>query len=85
MPPGTTEAGVRATAGLGERNPKQTRGTALVLGAGNIFSIAPLDTIYQLYAENRVAVLKLNPVTNPLSPCSRRSSLRSSTWAWWRS
>ncbi len=68
MPPGMTEASVRATAGLGERNPKQTRGTALVLGAGNIFSIAPLDTIYQLYAENRVAVLKLNPVTNPLKP-----------------
>ena len=68
MPPGMTEASVRATAGLGERNPKQTRGTALVLGAGNIFSIAPLDTIYQLYAENRVAVLKLNPVTDPLKP-----------------
>src|ERR1700730_750712 len=32
MPPGMTEARVRATAGLGERNPKQTRGAALVLG-----------------------------------------------------
>ena len=68
MPPGMTEASARATAGLAERNPKQTRGAALVLGAGNIFSIAPLDTIYQLYAENRVAVLKLNPITNPLKP-----------------
>jgi acyl-CoA reductase-like NAD-dependent aldehyde dehydrogenase len=68
MAPGITEARVRATAGLGERNTKQTCGAALVLGAGNIFSIAPLDTIYQLYAENRVAVLKLNPVTNPLKP-----------------
>jgi acyl-CoA reductase-like NAD-dependent aldehyde dehydrogenase len=68
MAPGMTEARVRETAGLGERNPKQTRGAALVLGAGNIFSIAPLDTIYQLYAENRVAVLKLNPVTDPLKP-----------------
>jgi acyl-CoA reductase-like NAD-dependent aldehyde dehydrogenase len=68
MPPGITEARVRETAGLGERNPAQTRGAALVLGAGNIFSIAPLDTIYQLYAENRVAVLKLNPVTNALKP-----------------
>jgi acyl-CoA reductase-like NAD-dependent aldehyde dehydrogenase len=68
MPPGITEARVRETAGLGERNPAQTRGAALVLGAGNIFSIAPLDTIYQLYAENRVAVLKLNPVTDALKP-----------------
>ena len=68
MPPGITEARVRETAGLGERNPAQTRGAALVLGAGNIFSIAPPDTIYQLYAENRVAVLKLNPVTDALKP-----------------
>jgi acyl-CoA reductase-like NAD-dependent aldehyde dehydrogenase len=68
MPPGITEARVRETAGLGERNPAQTRGAALVLGAGNIFSIAPLDTIYQLYAENRVAALKLNPVTDALKP-----------------
>jgi acyl-CoA reductase-like NAD-dependent aldehyde dehydrogenase len=68
MPPGITEARVRETAGLGERNQAQTRGAAQVLGAGNIFSIAPLDTIYQLYAENRVAVLKLNPVTDALKP-----------------
>jgi acyl-CoA reductase-like NAD-dependent aldehyde dehydrogenase len=66
--PGVTEAQARATAGLGERTPNQTRGTALVLGAGNIFSIAPLDALYQLYAENRVAALKLNPITNPLKP-----------------
>jgi acyl-CoA reductase-like NAD-dependent aldehyde dehydrogenase len=68
MAPGVTEARVRATAGLGQRRPGQTRGAALVLGAGNIFSIAPLDTIYQLYAENRVVVLKLNPITDALKP-----------------
>lgn len=66
--PGVTEAQARATTGLGERTPNQTRGTALVLGAGNIFSIAPLDALYQLYAENRVVALKLNPITNPLKP-----------------
>ena len=62
--PGISEARV----GLGARTPDRTRGTALVLGAGNIFSIAPLDTLYQLYAENRTVALKLNPITDPLKP-----------------
>lgn len=65
---GITAAQARATAGLGARTPDRTRGTALVLGAGNIFSIAPLDTLYQLYAENRTVALKLNPITDPLKP-----------------
>ena len=64
--PGTTEEQLRAHAGLGQRSPERTNGVALVLGAGNIFSIAPLDVLYQLYAENRVVVLKLNPTTDPL-------------------
>jgi acyl-CoA reductase-like NAD-dependent aldehyde dehydrogenase len=68
MPPGVTEDTVRQTAGLGARHPERNRGTVLVLGAGNIFSIAPLDTLYQLYAENRAVVLKLNPLTDPLAP-----------------
>jgi acyl-CoA reductase-like NAD-dependent aldehyde dehydrogenase len=66
MQPGVTEDDVRREAGLALREPAETRGTALVLGAGNIFSIAPLDVLYQLFAENRVAVLKLNPITEPL-------------------
>src|SRR4051812_1465436 len=66
MPPGVTADQVRAGAGLGQRTPAETRGVALVLGAGNIFSIPPLDVLYQLFAENRVVVLKLNPVTDPL-------------------
>lgn len=65
--PGVTERKLRATAGLGQRTPEHTRGVALVLGAGNVFSIPPLDVLYQLYAENRTAVLKLNPTTEPLS------------------
>jgi acyl-CoA reductase-like NAD-dependent aldehyde dehydrogenase len=64
--PGVTEADARAGAGLGQRTPEQTQGVALVLGAGNIFSLAPLDTLQQLYAANRAVVLKLNPVTEPL-------------------
>ncbi|MFF6902752.1 aldehyde dehydrogenase family protein [Streptomyces hydrogenans] len=71
--PGTTEDRLRSTAGLTQRTPRQTRGVALVLGAGNIFSIPPLDVLYQLYAENRTAVLKLNPTTDPLADVYRKA------------
>ncbi|TYL50002.1 aldehyde dehydrogenase family protein [Nocardioides sp. BGMRC 2183] len=64
--PGVTAAEVAATAGLGLRAPEQTQGTCVVLGAGNIFSIAPLDLLYVLYADNRSVALKLNPITDPL-------------------
>jgi len=43
-----------------------------VLGAGNIMSIAPLDVLYVLFADNRVAALKLNPVADRLAPVFRR-------------
>lgn len=42
---------------------KPDRGqVALVLGAGNISSIAPMDTLYKLFAEDQVVLLKMNPV-----------------------
>lgn len=66
MQPGIGREQARATAGLAQRAPEDTHGVALVLGAGNVTSIAPLDVIYQLFAENRVAVLKLSPVLEPL-------------------
>ena len=64
--PGVSEELLRADAGLGERHPEKTNGIGLVLGAGNIFSIAPLDVLYQLFAYNRTVILKLNPTTDPL-------------------
>ena len=64
--PGITDEQLRTRAGLTQRAPEETHGVALVLGAGNIFSIAPLDVLYQLYADNRTVVLKLNPTTDPL-------------------
>ncbi|MET4703810.1 aldehyde dehydrogenase family protein [Frigoribacterium sp. UYMn621] len=62
MKPGDSEKAVRASAGLGARTPTETDGVGLVLGAGNITSIPPLDVLYELIAHNRVALLKLNPV-----------------------
>ena len=66
MPPGVDAETVRRTAGLGQRAPEATGGIGLVLGAGNITSIAPLDVLYELYAHNRVVVLKLNPIMDPM-------------------
>ncbi len=45
---------------------------AAVMGAGNIASIAPLDVLYVLAAENRVAICKLNPVNEYLGPIFAR-------------
>lgn len=39
---------------------------ALVLGAGNIAAIAPLDVFHKLFAENEVVMLKMNPVNDYL-------------------
>lgn len=39
---------------------------ALVLGAGNIAAIAPLDALHKLFVENQVVLLKMNPVNDYL-------------------
>lgn len=43
-------------------------GLSLVLGAGNVASIPPLDALHKLYAAGRVAIIKLNPVNDYLGP-----------------
>jgi hypothetical protein len=40
---------------------------ALVLGAGNIAAIAPLDCFQKLFSENQVVILKMNPVNDYLT------------------
>lgn len=41
---------------------------ALVLGAGNINSIPPLDLLYKLYADGEVVIVKMNPVNDYMAP-----------------
>lgn len=41
---------------------------ALVLGAGNVASIGPLDALYKLFVENQVVVFKTNPVNAYIGP-----------------
>ena len=68
MPPGVSAQKVRARAGLGQLTPGVSGGIGVVLGAGNISSIPVLDVLYELYAHNRVTILKLNPLTDDLLP-----------------
>ncbi len=49
-----------------QANPKGK--VALVLGAGNVASIGPMDVLYKLFVEGQVCVLKLNPVNEYTGP-----------------
>ncbi|MFT6695831.1 MAG: acyl-CoA reductase-like NAD-dependent aldehyde dehydrogenase [Paracoccaceae bacterium] len=57
---------------------------ALILGAGNIAAIAPLDCFQKIFMENQVVILKMNPVndylteflTDALKPLIDRDALR---------
>lgn len=67
------EPGKPRTQGQIYRQPPGPGGIALVLGAGNISSIAPLDVLYKLFAENQVVILKMNPLNAALGPYLERA------------
>lgn len=48
------------------KSPKSAIG--LVLGAGNVASIGPMDALYKLFVEGQVVILKMNPVNEYLGP-----------------
>ncbi|WP_036969418.1 aldehyde dehydrogenase family protein [Promicromonospora kroppenstedtii] len=73
MPPGVSERRVRSEAGLGADRVGECGGVGLVLGAGNISSIAPLDAFYELVAHNRASIVKLNPTFAALLDVYRRA------------
>ena len=68
MQPGVTRAHLdRYAARAYDIPPAAWQGKlALVLGAGNVASIAPLDVLHKLFIENQVCLLKLNPVNDYL-------------------
>lgn len=68
LQPGIDRATAQREAGLAQLDPTRTQGVGVVLGAGNITSIAPLDTLYELFAHNRVVALKLNPIMDRMLP-----------------
>lgn len=68
MEPGVTAANLRDHMAGWYRKSGHKGTVALVLGAGNISSIAPLDLLHKLLAEGQVCVLKMNPVNEYLGP-----------------
>ncbi len=65
------QSGQPASQGAAYRTPPPP-GVAVVLGAGNITSLCLADALYQLVVANRVALLKMNPLLNPLTECFRQ-------------
>jgi hypothetical protein len=69
LAPGVTPEQARERMGRiyheGHRSEPQV---ALVLGAGNVSSIGPMDALHQLFVEDRTVLLKLNPVNEHLAP-----------------
>lgn len=73
LQPGVTADQARREAGLAQRTPAEPGGVGLVLGAGNVTSIPVADVLYELFAHNRVALLKVNPTQDDLVPVFERA------------
>ncbi|BCH35612.1 putative aldehyde dehydrogenase [Mesorhizobium sp. L-8-10] len=71
MQPGVTKDNLARHAALAYDLPAhQRRGkVALVLGAGNVSAITPLDVLHKLFLENQVVILKMNPINDYLTDC----------------
>lgn len=48
-------------------------GVSLVLGAGNVASIPPMDVLHKLFVDGNVCILKMNPVNEYLGPFFERA------------
>ena len=68
MEPDVTQENLRENMAKFYREPDPQGKIALVLGAGNVASIAPLDVLHKLFSEGQVVILKLNPVNDYLAP-----------------
>jgi hypothetical protein len=68
MQPGVGETDLSRTQAVIYQNKKHEGKVALVLGAGNVSSIGPLDALYKLFVEDQVVVYKANPVNAYLGP-----------------
>jgi acyl-CoA reductase-like NAD-dependent aldehyde dehydrogenase len=67
------EPGKSASVGRVYREAKGEGKVALVLGAGNVSSIPPMDVLYKLFVDDEVVVLKMNPVNAAAGPHLERA------------
>ncbi len=68
MEPGVTKEEAVATQAAIYKDKHHDGKVALVLGAGNVASIGPLDIIYKLFMEDQVVLYKTNPVNAYIGP-----------------
>lgn len=68
MEPGVTEDRLAETQALAYRGEPGEGAVALVLGAGNVSSIGPMDALYKLFVDNQVVLYKTHPVNRYLGP-----------------
>lgn len=69
MKPGVTRDNIAAHTATAYDVPveQRTGRVALILGAGNVAAIAPLDAFQKLFLEHQVVILKMNPVNDYLT------------------
>lgn len=75
MQPGVSAESLPATQAIRYSGDKGFGKVALVLGAGNVAAIGPLDVLYKLFVENQVVTYKANPVNAYLGPLVEESFL----------
>jgi acyl-CoA reductase-like NAD-dependent aldehyde dehydrogenase len=68
MEPGVTREEAIATQAAIYKDRHHEGKVALVLGAGNVASIGPLDVVYKLFMEDQVVLYKTNPVNAYIGP-----------------
>ena len=68
MQPGVTVDGLAATQAVAYKQEEPRGEVCLVLGAGNVSSIGPMDLLYKLFVENQVVVCKMHPLNAYLGP-----------------
>jgi len=73
MQPGVNESEVQKGQALAFKAGGSEPGVCLVLGAGNVASLAPRDALNQLFGENHTVLIKANPVNDYLVPYWNRA------------
>jgi acyl-CoA reductase-like NAD-dependent aldehyde dehydrogenase len=67
------EPGQLPTQGRAYRERPAAGRVGLVLGAGNVASIAPTDLLYKMFVSDQVVLVKMNPVNEYLGPVLERA------------
>lgn len=68
MQPEVTKEKLSATQALNYKQQMAEGQVALVLGAGNVSSIGPMDILYKIFVKKQVVLFKANPVNAYLGP-----------------